>query len=99
MGDRQDTYKYQVRVGKKVVHMGITTDLERRVREHKREFPKGKIVQVGRMTTRDLAMRWEREKLNKYKIEPKELRSLSQNTRSKLLKHRDRIYKILDKRG
>ena len=97
--ERRDTYKYQVKVGKKVVHMGITTDLERRAREHKREFPKGKVVQLGRRTTRDAAMNWEREKLNKYKIEPKELRSLSQNTRSKLLKHRDRICKILDKRG
>jgi len=41
------TYKYQFKVGRKIVHGGITNDLERREQEHLQEWPNGHIVQEG----------------------------------------------------
>lgn len=99
MGKPRDTYKYHLKVGKKIVHRGITDDLNRREQEHRQEFPGSHIVRAGRRTTREAALSWERKKLNKVKIEPKELRKLSASTRSKLLKHKDNILRTLDKRG
>ena len=60
MADR-DTYKYQLKQGNKIVHRGITNDLERREQEHQAEYPDSHIKQVGRSTTRDAALEWERE--------------------------------------
>jgi len=58
----RDTYKYHFKQGHRFVHTGITNDLERREAEHKRNFGEdGHIVQVGRATTRDAALEWERE--------------------------------------
>ena len=34
----RDTYKYHFKKGNKIVHTGITDDLERREQEHKQEF-------------------------------------------------------------
>ena len=62
MGKRRDTYKYQFKVSNKIVHGGITKDLERREREHREEWPKGHIKQVGRRTTEEAARKWERDK-------------------------------------
>jgi hypothetical protein len=59
---RYDTYKYQFKVGNKIVHGGITNDLERREQEHKQGHPKGHITQVGRKTTEEAARKWEKEK-------------------------------------
>lgn len=56
------TYKYQFKVGNKIVHGGITEDLERREQEHKQTWPKGRIKQVGRRTTEEAARTWERKK-------------------------------------
>ena len=61
MKDR-DTYKYQLRVGRKIVHGGITNDLERREGEHQQKWPNAKITQVGRKTTEDAAREWEKKK-------------------------------------
>ena len=58
----RNTYKYQFKVGNKIVHAGITTDLERREQEHKQKWSKGHIVQVGRKTTGDAAREWEKGK-------------------------------------
>lgn len=58
---KRDTYKYQFKVGRKIVHGGITNDLDRRASEHRRKWPNGKIRQVGRRTTRDAGLKWERE--------------------------------------
>lgn len=99
MRERRDIYRYKLKVGNKVVHIGLTTDLERREREHQKEFPRAKIVKMGRRTTREAALRWEREKLNKVRIEPRELQKLSPGARSKLLKHKDKILGMLDERG
>ena len=63
MAKDRDTYKYQVRVGRKIVHGGITNDPERREREHKQTYgPRAKLTKVGRKTTREGALAWERKK-------------------------------------
>jgi predicted GIY-YIG superfamily endonuclease len=63
MADKpRDTYKYQFKVGNKIMHGGITDDLERREIEHQKEWPKGHIAQVGRKTTEEAAKEWEDEK-------------------------------------
>ena len=56
----RDTYKYYFKDGNKIIHVGITDDLERREREHQRELkPSGHIEQIGNRTTREKAIEWE----------------------------------------
>lgn len=62
MGNSRDYSKYQFKVGNKIVHGGITTDLDRRETEHQQKWPKGHIKQVGRKTTEDGARQWEKKK-------------------------------------
>ena len=57
-----DTYKYYFKVGNKIVHGGITNDLERREQEHKQQWSNGHIFQVGRRTTEEAARKWEKDK-------------------------------------
>ncbi|MAF54189.1 MAG: hypothetical protein CL694_14400 [Chloroflexi bacterium] len=57
----RDTYKYHLKQGRKVVHKGITDDLDRREIEHQRNYPGARIQQVGRRTSRTAALKWERE--------------------------------------
>ena len=64
MAKERDTYKYQFKEGNKVVHRGITNDLDRREGEHKSEKPEGHIKQVGRKTTREAALEWEERGAN-----------------------------------
>ncbi len=59
---KRDTYKYQVRVGRKIVHGGITKDPERRLEEHRQEWPNAKLTIVGRLTTETAARKWEKDK-------------------------------------
>ena len=60
---KRDTYKYVFKRGNKILHGGITNDLERREEEHRRDIdPKGHIKQVGRRTTEDAAREWEEDK-------------------------------------
>lgn len=61
MAGQRDTYKYHLKQGKKVVHRGVTNNLARREAEHKERFPDSHIVQVGHRTSRDAALKWERE--------------------------------------
>ena len=56
----RDTYKYHLRSGGGIVHRGITNDLNRREQEHQTEYPGSQIKQVGRRTTREAALEWER---------------------------------------
>lgn len=58
----RNTYKYDFKLGNKIMHSGITKDLERRERQHKQKWPKGHIVQVGRKTTEEAAEKWEQTK-------------------------------------
>ena len=62
MAKPRDTYKYHLKVGNKIVHGGITDDLERREKEHQQKWPNGHIKQVGRRTTEEAAREWEKEK-------------------------------------
>ena len=57
----RNTYKYQLKKGAKVVHRGITYDLARREVEHQKEYPASHIVPIGRRTTREAALKWERQ--------------------------------------
>ncbi len=59
--NNRDIYKYHLKIGNKIVHRGITDDLDRREGEHQQKWPSGHIKQVGRRTTRDAALKWERE--------------------------------------
>ena len=60
MSSSRTTYKYKFKIGNKTVHKGITNDLERREQEHKQTWRKGHISKVGRRTTREAALKWER---------------------------------------
>ena len=57
----RDTYKYQLKEGRKTVYRGITYDLARRATEHRQDFPDARLKQVGRRTNRDAALKWERD--------------------------------------
>ncbi len=57
----RSTYRYLFKVGGKVVHCGITTDLARREQEHRRRWPNGRIERVGPATTHEEAWNWERQ--------------------------------------
>ncbi len=60
---KRDTYKYHLKQGDKIIRSGITNDLDRREREHQRDFGDGvHIQQVGRRTTREGAREWEKKK-------------------------------------
>jgi hypothetical protein len=61
MSKTRDTYKYHVKVGRKVVDGGITNNLERREKERQLQFPGSHLVQVGRRTTREAARDWEKQ--------------------------------------
>lgn len=58
----RNTYKYDFKISNKIVHSGITKDMERRELDHKQKWPKGHIVQVGRRTTEEAAEEWEKTK-------------------------------------
>lgn len=55
------TYRYRFKVDGRVVHHGITTDLQRREREHQKRWPGGTIEQVGQPTSHRDAWEWERK--------------------------------------
>jgi predicted GIY-YIG superfamily endonuclease len=63
VGDRS-WYKYDYKVGNRIQFCGITQDLERREQEHRRRWPGGRIIQVGRATTRQAALAWRQAKQN-----------------------------------
>lgn len=56
-------YKYHFKLGNKIVHTGITGDIDRCEIEHRqeRDWHKGHIKQVGVRTTLEAALQWERE--------------------------------------
>ena len=59
---KRSYYKYDFKVGNKIVHSGITKDLERRESEHEQKWSKGHIVQIGHRTTEEAAREWEETK-------------------------------------
>lgn len=64
----RDTYKYHVKKGNKILHTGITNDLQRRENEHRQRYGDSvKLVPEGRRTTRDAAIQWEADQRKKGK--------------------------------
>ena len=63
MPTNRTTYKYHFKKGNKIVHTGITNDIDRREIEHKnkRGWSKGHIKQVGFRTTYAAALEWEQQ--------------------------------------
>ena len=62
MSKKRDTYTYDFKIKNKIVHSGITNDLERREMEHKNRWPNGHIVKVGTAKTEEGARVWEETK-------------------------------------
>lgn len=61
MGSLRGTAKYHLIKNRRVVHRGITDrPLEAREREHQEEYPRSHVKQIGRRTTREKALGWER---------------------------------------
>ncbi len=60
-------YRYYFKKGNKVVHVGITDDIDQCEYEHKNQpgCSKGHIVQVGERTTLKIARQWKKENLSK----------------------------------
>ena len=75
MATYRDTYRYHFKKGDKIVHTGITVDIDRREAEHRSEpgMSKGHAKQVGLRTTREIALEWVREQAKKGKPVPKGL--------------------------
>lgn len=63
MPTSRTTYKYHFKLGNKVVHTGITGDIDRREAEHQRTpgWERGHIFQVGNRITHAAALEWESE--------------------------------------
>lgn len=57
----RNAYKYHFIKNGKVVHRGITEDIERREREHKNTYRGGHMKKIGRCTTKNAALEWERD--------------------------------------
>lgn len=70
----KDTYRYHFKKGNKIVHTGITNDIDRREAEHRNQpgWSNGHIKQVGLRTTLEAAFRWEQEQAKKGKPVRKE---------------------------
>lgn len=54
-------YTYHFIMSGRIVHGGITTDPQRREREHQREWGNGKLVIVGGPMSEQAARAWERQ--------------------------------------
>ncbi len=63
MGKPRNWYTYEFKRGNKILHEGITQDLERREGEHQANInSEGHIRQVGGPKTEDGARKWEEER-------------------------------------
>lgn len=64
---KRDTNKYELIDGKKVVYVGITNDLDRRVEEHRADgMHFTGVRKVGIRTTPKIASKWETERIHTY---------------------------------
>lgn len=57
----RDTYKYHLKDSRRILYRGITHNLGRREQEHQAKYPGSQIKQIGRRTTREAALEWERK--------------------------------------
>lgn len=69
MSNNRNTYKYHFKQGNRIVHTGITNDLDRREQEHQQTsgWSKGHIKQVGHAVTRASAQKWEQQQRDQGK--------------------------------
>jgi len=58
---KRDTYRYHFIKDGKIVHRGITDDLDRREQEHQQQYRRGWIKKIGPIVTRETALEWERK--------------------------------------
>ncbi|MFX1532807.1 MAG: hypothetical protein ACFFDI_01085 [Promethearchaeota archaeon] len=58
---RRTHYTYVFKVGRKIKHGGMTRNLEEREQQHKQQWPRGHILQVGRKKTKKGALAWEKK--------------------------------------
>ena len=83
----RNTYKYQFKVGNKIVYVGTTSNLKHRERDHKRNWPEGHIVRIGHKTTEDAARKWEEKHVRVVKsARYSHSKSLSQSTVAKAVR-------------
>ena len=63
MPTSRTAYRYHFKLGNRIVHTGITSDIDRREAEHQQTpgWEKGHIFQVGHRTTRAAALEWEKQ--------------------------------------
>ena len=60
---KRETHRYHLKRGNTIIRSGITNDLDRREKEHQQEYGQDvHITKVGRVTTRDAARGWEKER-------------------------------------
>lgn len=69
MPTSRTAYKYHFKLRNRIVHTGITGDIDRREAEHQQKpgWERGHIFQVGNRTTRAAALEWENEQREKGK--------------------------------
>ena len=68
MATSRTIYQYHFKLGNKIVHTGITKDLDRRGgTSPSRRVGARPHQQVGSRTTREAALRWEEEQRNQGK--------------------------------
>ena len=61
MPQRRAWHTYHFKIGNKIIHKGITKDLDRREGEHQALNPEGHIFEVGGAKTEKGARDWEKE--------------------------------------
>jgi predicted GIY-YIG superfamily endonuclease len=64
---KRDTYLYELRDKGKVVYRGITTDVERRVKEHARDGKRFTTYWYSTPSCRENAYKYEKEGIQIYK--------------------------------
>jgi len=64
---KQDTVNYTLRKGRKTVYKGITNDLDRRLKKHKRDGKKFTSVAKSRKVSRETARKREKAGIKGYK--------------------------------
>ncbi len=66
MSNYRDTYRYYVKEGNRILHVGVTSDFQRREYELKQELgEKVHLKRVGARTSRDIAFEWMAEQTAK----------------------------------
>lgn len=58
--DEKNTYKYHLKMGRRVLFRGITDDIIRCEAEYQQDYPGSRVQQIGRRTTRAAALKWDR---------------------------------------